>query len=305
MPDYPAPSKEEILASYQDGANWGRWGDDDEVGAVNLITPEKRLAALGLATNGRTVSLSRPYPKRPGPLNPSPAQHFISASTRDNGSGGVVDYYGFVYHGYSFTHVDSLCHVWDADGGWQGHDPDETIRSSGVRFGDVAAWSGGIITRGVLLDVPKFRGEPYVTNERPVMGAELTDVAAAQGVALSPGDALLVHSGREAYQADHPEDYLGTPPSPGLHASCGKFVRDNDVSVLGWDMMDASPNEYDLPWPMHAVLFKFGVVLLDNALLQPLAEACAEEGRYEFALLVLPLAVQGGTGSPVNPIVVF
>lgn len=116
---------------------------------------------------------------------------------------------------------------------------------------------------------------------------------------------MLVYSGREAYQAANPDDFFGNPPSPGLHASCSIFIRDKDVSMLGWDMMDHRPSEYGLAWPVHGVIFSFGVVLLDNALLQPLAEACVEEERYEMLLCVLPLNIQGGTGSPVNPIAVF
>ena len=77
------------------------------------------------------------------------------------------------------------------------------------------------------------------------------------------------------------------------------------MSILGWDLMDARPNAEGLRWPMHGVLFNFGVALLDNALLEPLAEACAEEGRYEFMFMAHPLRVEGGTGSPVNPIAMF
>ena len=83
------------------------------------------------------------------------------------------------------------------------------------------------------------------------------------------------------------------------------FIRDHDVAVLVWDMKDARPNEYGVPWGVHGVIYSYGVPLVDNALLQPLAEACAEEGRYEFLLIVAPLKVPGGTGSPVNPLVVF
>lgn len=304
---YPSPSREAIMRNFKERRNWGRWGNDDAVGAVNLITVDKRLAALASVQNGRTVSLSRPYPKDPSSLNPTPAQHFMRTFDRgDEGDGAVVDYYGFIYHGHTFTHVDALCHIWDQDGIWQGRDPEEAIDSAtGATFADVTAWNQGIFTRAVLLDVPKFRGEPYVTFDRPVMGDELRDISDAQGVAVEPGDALLVYSGREAYQSDHPDDFFGNPPSPGLHASCSIFIRDNDVSMLGWDMMDHRPSEYGLAWPVHGVIYSFGVVLLDNALLQPLAEACAEEGRYEMLLCVLPLNIQGGTGSPVNPIAVF
>lgn len=304
---YPAPSRDEIMVNFKERRNWGRWGDDDSVGAVNLITVEKRMAALASVRNGRTVSLSRPYPKDPSVLNPTPAQHFMRTFDRgDEGDGAVVDYYGFIYHGHTFTHVDALCHIWDSDGIWQGRDPEEAIDSAtGATFADVTAWNQGIFTKAVLLDVPRFRDEPYVKLDEPVMGAELQDIADSQGVTVEPGDALLVYSGREAYQAANPDDFFGSPPSPGLHASCSIFIRDKDVSMLGWDMMDHRPSEYGLAWPVHGVIFSFGVVLLDNALLQPLAEACAEEGRYEMLLCVLPLNIQGGTGSPVNPIAVF
>ena len=300
------PTREEVLGYLKDLRNWGRWGPDDDVGAVNLITPEKRVAAAGLVQTGRSVSLSRFFPKTPGPGNANPAQHWMRKNARGSG-GSAVDYYGISYHGVTTTHIDALCHVWNEEGMWNGHNPDEEITFDGARFGSIEKWSNGIITRGVLLDVPKFRGEPYVTQESPVHGWELEDVAASQGLSLQPGDALVVYSGREKWQEAHPDIIWGAsiPDRPGLHASCLPFIRDNDVSVLVWDMMDFQPNGYDIPWSVHGVIFAYGVGLLDNALLQPLAEACAEEGRYEFMLTIAPLKVQGGTGSPVNPIALF
>jgi kynurenine formamidase len=175
----------------------------------------------------------------------------------------------------------------------------------GTRWGGIEHWRDGVTTRGVLLDVPKHRGEPYVTVEKPVHGGELAAIAKAEGIELEPGDALIVYSGREAYQAAHPEWSGYRPPSPGLHASCLPFLRDNDISVLAWDLMDAMPNEYGLPWTVHGAIFAYGLALLDNSLLQPLAEACAAEGRYEFMLTFAPIPVVGGTGSPVNPIALF
>lgn len=285
--------------------NWGRWGDDDSAGAINLITPEKRLEALALARSGRTVSLQRPYPKLTARHNPTPAQHYVQiVPDRGDGGGMVVDYYGFSYHGQAMTHIDALCHIWDEHGMWNGRDPKEVLSTAGTAFADITAWSGGIVTRGVLLDVPRHRGEPYVTPEQPVREEELRAIADAQGVELRPGDALLVYSGLERFRAErgHEEE---PRKRPGLHASCTRFIREHDVSMLVWDMMDAYPNEAGLPWPMHGVLHNFGVALLDNALLEPLADVCAEEGRYEFLLMVLPLVVEGGTGSPVNPIAMF
>lgn len=298
------PTREEIVTYLAQHRNWGRWGTDDQRGAINLITPEKRVAAARLVRSGRTVSLARELAKTPGPGNPNPAQHFMRWFSRGSG-GAVVDYYGLIYHGWTTTHIDALCHVWDEHGMWGGRDPQAVLTTQGTTWGDVDQWREGIITRGVLLDVPRFRGEPHVTLERPVHGWELEEIARAQGVRLEPGDALLVYSGRESWQRANPQWSGYQPPSPGLHASCLRFIREHDVAVLGWDLMDASPNEYGLPWPVHAALFAFGVALLDNALLEPLALACAEEGRYEFLLTIAPLRVPGGTGSPVNPLAVF
>ena len=305
MPERPAPTRDEVLAYLHERRNWGRWGEDDQKGAINLITAEKRAAVARSVRSGRVVSLSRDFPKMPGPGNPQPAQHFVQVMGHSGTAGGATDYYGISYHGYQATHIDALCHVWDEGGMWNGRDPYREIRSQGTRYGGVENWREGIVTRGVLLDIPRFRGDPFVTMERPVHGWELEDVAAAQGIRLEPGDALLVYSGREAWQASSPEWNPYGAERPGLHASCLPFVRDNDIALLGWDLMDASPNEYGIPWTMHGALFAYGVALLDNCLLQPLAEACAEEGRYDFMLTVAPLPVVGGTGSPANPLAMF
>ena len=302
------PTKDEVLAYLSERRNWGRWGDKGSAGAMNLIDEQKRLGAIGLVEKGRTVSLSRPFPVTPTAENPRPAQQYVQVWERPGNSGAAVDYYGLIYHGTATTHIDALCHVWDENGMWDGRKPEDTLTFDGANYGTVDAWSDGILTRGVLLDVPKHRGKPYVTVEEPVHGWELEDIANEQGVTLEPGDAVMVYSGREAFAADNGGIWANSvsgEPRPGLHASCLPFVRDSDMSLLGWDMMDASPNEYDIGWSVHGVIFAYGVALLDNALLEPLASACAEEGRYEFMISINPLNVIGGTGSPVNPIAVF
>jgi kynurenine formamidase len=152
--------------------------------------------------------------------------------------------------------------------------------------------------------VPRFRDQPYVTIEKPVHGWELEDILQAQDVTLEPGDAIAVHCGRDAWDKDNPVWGSG-PARPGLHASCLQFLRDHDVAVLVWDMLDAAPNEYDIPWAVHGAIFAYGVGLVDNALLWPLSEACAAEGRYEFMFVLSPLVVIGGTGSPANPLALF
>ena len=171
------PTREEVDSYLKDRRNWGRWGQDDQVGAMNLITPEKRVAASRLVRNGRTVSLSRYFPKTPAPNNPNPAQHWMRTNPRGPSSGSAVDFYGVAYHGVATTHLDALCHVWNENGMWNGRDPGKEITFDGATFGAVDNWSDGIITRGVLLDVPKYRGQACVTQDAPVHGWELEEVA--------------------------------------------------------------------------------------------------------------------------------
>lgn len=304
-PPRPIPTKEEILSLLKERSNWGRWGPDDQAGAVNLITQEKRLQAASLVRSGRTFSLSRPFPKKPGPSNPNPAQHYVFWNTRPGGDGYSADFFGILPHGYECTHIDALNHTWDADGMYNGRKPEGLLSPDGIPWGDIDVWRDGIVTRAVLLDVPGHRGEPHVSLERPVHDWELEEIAAAQGVEVTAGDALLVYSGREELEKRHPDISPHKPPSPGLHASCLRFLRDHDVAVLGWDLADAMPNEYGLRWTVHHSMIAYGVVLLDGAVLGPLAKACREEGRWELMLVIAPLSIAGATGSPVNPIAII
>ena len=311
MPERPLPTEKEVLGWIRERRNWGRWGKDDQKGAMNLITPAKRAAAARLVKSGRSVSLSRPFPKEPGPNNQLPAHHYMKTHPRGKG-GFAADYYGIYYHGVASTHIDALCHTWDEEAMWNGRDPKEEITYDGARFGGIEHWADGILTRGVMLDVPRHRGVPCVTKDTPVHGWELDEICAKRGIRLEPGDAVCVYSGREAWQAQDPEQAYSRPfggkpvlERPGLHVSCLPFIRDHDVSVLVWDMLDHLPIGYNIPWAVHAVLFAYGVALLDKALLEPLARACVEEGRDDFMLVIAPLPVVGGTGSPANPLAVF
>jgi hypothetical protein len=114
MPERPLPSEKEVLSWIRERRNWGRWGADDQKGVLNLVTPAKRAAAARLVKSGRSVSLSRPFPKEPGPNNSMPAHHFMKTSVRGKG-GFSADYYGIYYHGVASTHIDALCHTWDEE----------------------------------------------------------------------------------------------------------------------------------------------------------------------------------------------
>ena len=298
---------EELVAKRN---NWGRWGKDDQRGAMNLVDEAKRRAAVALVRTGRIVSLARPLPKLPAANNPHPADHFLQRLDH-----GAVDYYGVRYHGVATTHIDALCHMWDERGMWNGVDPETAFDTNGIRWGAIEHWGEGIVTRGVLCDVPRFRGVECVEQDDPVHGWELEAICAQRNVTVLPGDALVVHAGREAWERKHGRPWgsgpnLGRPgaprdPRPGLHASCLELIRDTDCALLVWDMLDVVPSGLE-PWQVvHAGLYTFGTALVDNAALEDLAAACLEEGRDEFLFLLAPLRMEGGTGSPANPIALF
>lgn len=284
--------------------NWGRWGTEDQVGAINLVTPAKRAAAAGLVKTGRTVSLSRPFPVIPAPNNPKPAAHFMKVNDLGRGSGGATDYIGAEYHGAVCTHVDALCHAWDDRGMWNGRRACDVVQVDGSHWGSIEHWKQGIITRGVLLDVTRYRGEPYVTMDRPVKAEELAAIASSQGTAVEPGDLVAIYSGRDRWDAI--EEPWGSGDSwPGLHGSCVTFFRDVDCCAIAWDMQEAVPNQWDLPWTIHGIIFAYGMAIVDNCALSDLAEACQEEQRYDFMFVLSPLVIVGGTGSPANPLAIF
>src|SRR5712691_9131424 len=131
MAERRIPTREEVLSYLHQRRNWGRWGQDDQVGAINLITPAKRSQAAALVRTGRSVSLSRDFPKLPGPGNTYPAQHWMKTVPRGT-SGFSAHYLGMYYQGSASTHLDELSHAWDDYCMWNGPDPAQEITFDGV-----------------------------------------------------------------------------------------------------------------------------------------------------------------------------
>ncbi len=315
LADRTPPTVEEYVAYKERLSNWGRWGADDQLGTLNHITPEARRYAATLVSEGRSISLGNSLDTRPGPLNPFPVSHYM----RSHGNIGW-DYIGINYHGITNTHIDALCHVFTAEDGqmYNGRPvSDFTIR--GARSNSIDRFRDGIVTRGVLYDIPRFRGTDYVSYEEPVHGWELEDVAKAQGLEPKPGDAVIIRSGSAALLRALQSGELtppgeggsvtvpGAPPRPGVHASALEFLYEHDASVLVWDLQEAWGQGFEgSGGAIHQVALPYmGLPLLDNANLEALGEACAELERYEFQFVCAPLVLWGGTGSPVNPLAVL
>lgn len=310
LADRTGPTADEYAGWRKRFCNWGRWGADDELGTLNFVTAEVRAAAARLVESGVTVSMARPIDTFAGPANPYPAHHMIACE----GSGGALDYVGLFIHGFTQTHIDSLCHLQTADGRFWNDKPVAKSMMPAEHSGTIDFWRDGIATRGVLYDIPRLRGTEYVQPGEPVMGWELVDAAAAEGVvavAAAPDDDRIAGSGLDALHPDVRPSF-GCPT--GVHASAVEFLYETEASLLCWDWQDAPTDQQGIPNPathpiplhVHHLLIPYmGMPIIDNADLEDIAKACAAAGRWAFQFVCAPLVVPWGTGSPVNPLAVL
>ena len=296
-------STEEALGLHTSLSNWDRWGSDDQLGGLNLVTAEVTASAAATVRSGRTVSCARPLPTRPALDNPVPvAHHMTSTATEGHGA----DYFAIAPHGFATSHIDALCHIFH-EGRLYNDYPAEKVTAHGAEELGIQHLRLGIVTRGVLLDVPAARGVDALEPGEPIFPEDLDAAESAAGVNVGSGDALLVRTGRWAWRRAHGA-WDPTTSLAGLDASCLPWLHDRDVALLGGDgVSDVVPSRVDrVALPIHSVaIVAMGIHLLDNLELEDLAAACGTERRWEFLLVVAPLVLYGGTGSPVNPICVF
>ena len=306
-----ALSTAEVDQIAADVRNWGRWGSEDERGALNLITEAKAAAAAGLVREGLTVSCALSLPVSPAPDNPNPVQHRIirggDAQSPNSRTGGSSDSFAIAPHGMATTHLDGLCHIFVDGKMYNGFDMRE-VRSDGARRNSIMAGKDGIVSRGVLLDIPRIRGVEWLEPQERIHVDELLAAEAAEGVRVEEGDVLLVATGRDARR----EAKGSWAPRPdglaGLDASCIPWLHERGVSVLGCDgISDAVPSGVE-GWamPFHEIVIpSMGVHLIDNMQLGRLMAACAERERWEFLFTIAPLRLERGTASPINPLAIF
>ena len=293
----------DVLALHETLSNWGRWGDEDQLGALNLITPEVTAAATATVRTGRTVSCARALNTQAAVDNPAPvAHHMIGTFTE----GWGADYVALAPHGFATSHIDALSHVFHEGKLFNGYDA-ETVTAHGATRLGIHQLHGGIVTRGVLLDIPALRGVDALAPGEPVFPDDLEAAETRAGLQVRAGDVLFVRTGRWRWRDEHgPWDLASR--AAGLDAACLPWLRDRDVAALGSDgISDVMPSRVDgVPMPIHTVaIVALGLHLMDNLDFEALATACAEEGRWEFLLAVAPLVLRRGTASPVNPIAVF
>jgi kynurenine formamidase len=283
-------------------SNWGRWGPNDELGAANLITPAKRRQAAQLVKEGFAVSLARDADVDKAVDNPDPYEHRMLTIGTDR--------FGVVPHGVAHTHLDSLAHI-NYDGVfYNGYKPDAaTVMKRGHARNSIANLKNGIFTRGVLIDLPRLKGIPYLEPGTPVTAQDVDAWEKVAGVKVGAGDALFIRTGRWARRAKlGPFEASREGRRSGPNASMIPWLKQRDVALLGGDV-PPSLAPTDVEGETGAVhdfaLVYLGVYVFDNVDLEALAEAAQARKRWEFLLTVAPLPIRGGTGSPVNPIATF
>lgn len=310
------PSNEQVCEWFDTLSNWGRWGDDDLLGTLNLITPEKRREAAGLVREGITVSCGLtvrfdehnlddrwPEPQRFMRVMPNFADDYV-------GRAGSADAVLINCHGLTMSHLDTPAHHFFKPApdrpmlGFNGLSPDVVQAREGVLEGDVTLAGSGIASRGVLLDIAGLKGVEWLEPRTRIFPEDLEAAEKRQGVEVGPGDVLCVRTGHPARKRE-----LGWNTDPGQQAgpdgSCLPWFRERDVALLACDTANDvfPPDPGDLERPVHSIAIPaIGMWLLDGADYEELAPECERLGRWEFLFTISPLKLRGSTGSPVNPI---
>jgi kynurenine formamidase len=296
-------SADEVLNLHARLSNWGRWGPDDQLGTLNFITAEVTAAAASTVQTGQTVCCARPLPTQPGLDNPTPVVHHMTGTATE---GYGADYFALASHGYATSHIDALCHIFHEGRMYNGY-ASEAVTAHGAAKLGIHHLRSGVVTRGVLIDVPAVRGVEAMEPGEPIFPEDLEASETETGVKVQRGDGLLVRTGRWRWREQHGP----WPPHEGmagLDASCLAWLHEREVAILGSDgVSDVMPSRVEgVPMPIHTTaIVAMGLHLLDNLALDELAEACAAAGRWAFLLVVAPLVLKRGTASPVNPIAVL
>ncbi len=299
-----------FAALYQRLRAAAAWGPADRRGGLNYITPEQVLAAAAEVRLGRTVTLAASIESRVAPDNPDPAVHEMTSPAGDQadpaGLSFATDRLAMNIHGNADSHIDALCHV-IYRARLYNDVPADSVGAAGASELSIETARNGIVGRGVLLDIPRLHGVPWLEPGDHVTAGDLIRAADAQQVRIGQGDLLFIRVGHRRRRAE-----LGPWDSArartGLHPEALELVAERRIAVLGSDSNnDTFPSAAEgVDFPVHVLAVNaMGLHLLDWLQLDDLARLCAEAGRWSFCCVIAPLRLVRGTGSPVNPIAIL
>jgi kynurenine formamidase len=299
----------EFNSLWQSLNRWGRWGADDERGALHFLTPARVMAAARLVREGVSVTMSLPVNTIAAADNPRPADHHMTAvggTARPPPIQFFKDYIGADYHNDGHTHIDALCHV-GYDGRLYNAKSVDAVTTEGAGVNSIEVLQDGLVGRGVLLDIPRLRGRPWLEPGEHVWPDDLERAEREQGVMVGEGDILLVRTGHVRRLAE-----LGpwntAEAKSGLHPTVMRFVAERGVAALGSDgNNDTAPSTTEgVGFPIHVLaITALGIHLLDYLQLEDVRSKCEAAERWEFLLVAAPLRIIAGTGSPLNPLAIF
>jgi kynurenine formamidase len=299
-----------FAALYQRLRQVPAWGPADRRGALNHLTPARVVAAAGEIRLGRTVTLAAPIETRLTPDQPEPAVHTMTGHAGDqadpDGLTFAQDRLGTNVHGNADSHIDALCHIMYRKSLYNGV-PADTVTSDGAQELSIEEARNGIAGRGVLLDIPRLYGVPWLEPGDLVTADDLARAADEQQVNVGPGDLLFVRVGHRKRRSElGPWDTARE--RAGLHPDALEYVAQREIAVLGSDSnSDASPSIVEgVEFPAHVLAINaLGVQLLDYLQFGDLVPLCEQTGRWSFFCVIAPLRLSRGTGSPVNPIAIL
>jgi kynurenine formamidase len=296
-------------------SNWGRWGDEDEIGTINLITDRKRVEAAAAVRKGRAFSLGLPLDldgPDAGPPRRTKAHHTMLQTGSDlrsdvqpegiGGWGYADDMISMALH--NATHWDSLAHIFD-DYRMYNDRPCELVGANGAERNDIAKLSGRVVTRGVLADIPRLLGVEHLPLHHRVSVDELERALELGGTEARSGDVLLLRTGnmRRARRNGGWDDYVFSD-EPGLGIETLPWLHERGIAAVGVDNwgFEALPSLSPLWLPFHTVsIVHMGMILGENFVLEELADDCAADGVYEFLFTGLPLPITGAVAGTVHP----
>jgi kynurenine formamidase len=300
--------------------NWGRWGDDDEVGGLNFLGPDEVLRGVAAVRTGRVFTLGTPLasptgdPVWPGRLKgrryavQDKSTYDAGHASSDAGDEFADDVMLISLHGT--THTDALGHVWYDDALYNGY-PARSTTGRLTRDSVLPLAERGIVGRGVLVDLARARGKASLERDEPVELADVLSAVQSQGVEIEKRDILLLRTGWMAtYERDRAAFMRRPFAEPGLVHSKAlvDWFHEREIPALGTDTLGnertLTPGHGDIS-VLHAALMRnLGVVFTEMLRLEELAAACAEAGRWTFLYAAAPLKVVAGSAAPTNPVVI-
>ena len=291
---------EEFDQLFHQVKNWGRWGADDELGAMNLLTDAKRKQALGLAKTGLSVSLAHNPLTEAAADNTSPFEHTMNP-------GFTMDTVKVSFHGYAHSHIDALCHILYKNQTYNGYARADVNTAKGCTKLSIDRLKAGVVTRGILIDIPRLRNLPHLEPGTPVFQEDIEAWEKKAGVKIGVGDAIFLRTGRWARRtASGP--WALSQNAAGYHASLAPWFKERGIVLLGSDdAQDVVPSLVEgVRLPVHTLaITALGINILDNMNLEAVGETAARLKQWEFLLVVAPIPVTGGTGFPTNPLAIF